>query len=63
MTPKQYEKLVKHHRLCVEADKLKKLDKSKVANRKRLAAFKQEAGMYPEEYLKRFNNCWKQKIR
>ena len=58
MTPKQYEKLVKHHRLCVEANKLTKLDKSKIATRLRLVAFKQEAGMYPDEYLKRFDKCW-----
>lgn len=63
MTPEQYEQLVKHHRLVVEAKKLVKLNKDKTANRIRLVAFKQEAGMYPEDYIKRFDNCWKQKIR
>ena len=59
MTPKQYEKLVKHHRLCVEADRLTKLDKSKTATRLRLVAFKQKAGMMPAEYIERYDNCWK----
>lgn len=59
MTPKQYRELVKHHRLVQQARKLVKLDKSKTANRIKLVAFKQEAGMYPDEYIERFDNCWK----
>lgn len=59
MTPKQYRKLVKHHQLLERAQKLKKLDTSKTANRIKLVAFKQEAGMYPEEYIERFDKCWK----
>lgn len=63
MTPQQYEKLVKHHRLLVEAKKLDKIKTDSVAHRIKLVAFKQEAGMYPKDYIKRFDNCWKQKIR
>lgn len=59
MTPDQYRELVKHHRLIVEAKKLAKLDKSKMATRIKLVAFKQEAGMYPDQYIKEYDNCWK----
>lgn len=59
MTPDQYRELVKHHRLIVEAKKLVKLDKSKMAIRIKLVAFKQEAGMYPDQYIKEYDNCWK----
>lgn len=59
MTPDQYRELVKHHRLIVEAKKLVKLDKSKSATRIKLVAFKQEAGMYPDQYIEEYDNCWK----
>lgn len=59
MTPKQYEELVKHHTLVKRAKQLIKLDKKKVATRIKLVAFKQEAGMYPEDYIKEFDGCWK----
>lgn len=59
MTPKQYHELVKHHRLVVKAKKLVKLDKNKASNRIRLVAFKQESGMFPEDYIKEHDNCWK----
>ena len=59
MTPKQYEELVKHHTLVKRAKQLIKLDNKKVATRIKLVAFKQEAGMYPEDYIKEFDGCWK----
>lgn len=64
MTPKQYEQLVKHHTLLLRAKKLTKLDRKKVATRIKLVAFKQEAGMFPDKYIKEYDNCWKKsKIR
>lgn len=59
MTPKQYEKLVKCSRLLKEAKQLVKLHTNIVANRIKIIAFKQKAGMMPAEYIERYDNCWK----
>lgn len=59
MTPKQYEKLVEHHTLVKRAKQLIKLDRKKVTTRIKLVAFKQEAGMYPDQYIEEYDNCWK----
>lgn len=59
MTPDQYYQLRKHHALLKEAKQLVKLHTNTVANRTRIIAFKQKAGMMPTEYIERYDNCWK----
>ena len=59
MTPHQYYQLRKHHALLEEAKQLVKLRTNTVANRIKIVAFKQKAGMMPAEYIERYDNCWK----
>lgn len=60
MTPKQYEQLRKHYALTKRAKYLLKHAKANTAaNMIKKIAFKQEAGMMPDEYLKEFDNSWK----
>lgn len=67
MTPEKYYELRKHYKLVKAADKLverlkrheKHHTKPTTAEMIQLIAFKQEAGMYPEDYIKEFDGCWK----
>lgn len=59
MTPDQYYQLRKHHALLEEAKQLVKLRTNTVANRIKIVAFKQKAGMMPAEYIERYDDCWK----
>lgn len=67
MTPEKYYKLRQHYKLVKEADKLverlkrheKHHTKPTTAEMIQLIAFKQEAGMMPKEYIKKYGNAWK----
>ncbi|RVU70179.1 MULTISPECIES: hypothetical protein [Lactobacillus] len=60
MTPKQYEELRKRFTLLERAKYLDKHAKAQTAaNMIKKIAFKQEAGMMPDEYIKKYKNSWK----
>ena len=60
MTPKQYETLRRHYALLKKAKYLLNHAKAKnTANMIKKIAFKQEAGMMPEDYVREFDNSWK----
>lgn len=67
MTPEKYYELRKHYQLVKEADKLvkrlkqheKHQSKPTTAEMIQLIAFKQKAGMMPQEYIEKYGDSWK----
>lgn len=60
MTPEKYYELRKHYKLVQEAKHLVKYNTSnKVGDMIKFVAFKQKAGMMPQEYIEKYDGTWK----
>ena len=56
MTPEKYYELRKHYKLVQEA---KHLVKYNTRDMIKFVAFKQKAGMMPQEYIEKYDGTWK----
>lgn len=60
MTPEKYYELRKHYKLVQEAKHLVKYNTSnKAVDMIKFVAFKQKAGMMPQEYIEKYGDSWK----
>ena len=60
MTPEQYFKFRKQSKLLKEAKYLVKHCKTQTTEKLiKLVAFKQKAGVFPKDYIKRHSHTWK----
>lgn len=60
MTPEKYYELRKHYKLVKEAEKLVKYNTSnRTVDMIKFVAFKQKAGMMPQEYIEKYKDSWK----
>lgn len=60
MTPEKYYELRQHYKLVKEAKHLVKYNtSSKVVDMIKFVAFKQKAGIMPQEYIEKYGDSWK----
>ncbi|WP_281829560.1 hypothetical protein [Lactobacillus amylolyticus] len=59
MTPNEFYQLRRKHELTKRAKKLVKECGNNTQDMIKKIAFKQEAGMFPKDYIERYDHTWK----